>query len=183
MHKVTAAALAAISGVVLSGTALAGDGNSKASFGYTAADFEDATIGLAVARYNYSFTDYLAAEGEIGFGIVEDDVSDGGINADVSANFSYGLFGVVQYPFDDRGSNVFARLGYQQTELEFDVDGFGDIDVDTDGVAIGVGANYFFNDRSGVRLDYTYFDAEVDEDGIEADGEANLYGISYVLKF
>lgn len=183
MRKVTGAALAAISGVVLTGTALAGDGNSKASFGYTAADFEDATLGLAVARYNYSFTDYLAAEAEIGFGIVEDDISDGALDADVSANLSYGLFGVVQYPLDERGSNLFARLGYQETELEFDIAGIGETDVDTDGVAAGVGANYFFNDRSGVRFDYTYFDAEVDEDGINADGEAHFYGISYVHKF
>ena len=183
MTKVSAVALAALSAALLSGTALAGDGNSKVSVGYTAADFDDATLGLAVARYNYSFTDYLAAEGEIGFGIVDDDVSDSVFSADVSADFTYGLFGVVQYPFDDRGSNVFARIGYMDTDLEFDVDGFGDIDVGADGAAYGIGANYFFNEQSGVRFDYTRFDADVDEDGVEADGEADLYGISYVFKF
>lgn len=180
---------------------------SKVSVGYTFATVDDADLGLITARYNYSFTDYFAVEGDIGIGVTDGDLDFGDefdgmfvpIASETSADFGAGLFAVGQYPLDYKGSNVFVRAGYQFSSIESEADDLDlSVDVDADGFALGVGGNYFFTPRHGVRLDYTYYSAEIDFEDFEFSGtgappitimggeeevDVDQFSIAYVFQF
>jgi hypothetical protein len=47
-----------------------------------------------------------------------------------------------------------------------------------DSVNYGLGAQYDFNGKDGVRLDYTRYDAQD-----RGDPNSNVWGVSYVRKF
>ena len=201
------AGLSSILGVSIVGAADAQEQNSKVSIGYTFATVDDADLGLITARYNYSFTDYFAVEGDIGFGVSDGELDIGDeldgafvpVASEASADFAGGLFAVGQYPFDVKGSNVFLRIGYQFSSIDSEADDFDvNVDVDADGFAAGLGLNYFFTDRHGVRFDYTYYNAEVDfEDfdvsgsdampmiimGGEEEADVDQFTVAYVFQF
>lgn len=178
--RMTAAVLAAA--MTCAGGALAGDGKSRLSIGATLADFEGAEVGLVTARYNYTLADYVSVEGELSHGVTEEDISAASLTGDVSIGLTGAAFVVAQVPLDARGSNVFARVGYQVGEIEVEIDGVGSADFDADGWAYGIGGNLMLNEVSGVRADYTRFDAEIDDTG-GLEGEIDLYSVSYVAKF
>ncbi|MEM6898308.1 MAG: outer membrane beta-barrel protein [Pseudomonadota bacterium] len=145
-------------------TAWAQQDRSKVSVGYTLATVDAADLGLITLRYNYSLNEYFALEGDVGFGVTDDDLDLGDefdgvfvpIASETSADFGGGLF------------------------------------------AVGNGGNYFFTPQHGIRLDYTYYNAEIDFEDFEFSGsdavpismmggeeevDVDQFSIAYVFQF
>lgn len=145
-------------------------------------------------RVGFGFNRYVAVEGEASFGWEDatttftetvTDEDDEEIEVDVSVNTSLkhdiAAFLVGRLPMTDNASLV-GRVGYGQTEYEFETTAVADgesetetIEGNAEGWRYGVGAEFFFNDMSGVRIDFTRQNtSEVDADS---------YTISYVHRF
>lgn len=136
-------------------------------------------------RAGYRLNDYLAIEGEGGFGLSGEDLSDTvtvqGIDVNVDgevkiknyfAGFARGILPVS----DDL--DIFARVGYGTASLGIDVtasaQGFTDSQSESssgDDFIFGGGVEYGFTDNDGIRLDYSRFD------------DVNLVSLAYSRRF
>lgn len=135
------------------------------TIGYANVDADDANIGAIQGRLGYKFNPYVGIEGEAAFGVNGDTVS----GVDVDLKHEVGAYVVGFVPVTPK-ADLFARVGY--TSSSFDT-GLGD--VDGDGVAWGVGGQYHFTDKDGVRLDWTRHDYDA--------GEADVWALAYTRKF
>lgn len=144
------------------------------SLGYAHSEVEDVNLGAIQGRLGARFTPYLGAEGELGFGVNDDEVNIGGANIDVGIEHQAAIYGVGFIPMSDN-ADLFARLGYGTTEVEASA---GGLNASADGQSwnYGVGGQYFFDGMNGVRADWTRYD-------FEDDGEADVWSVSYVRKF
>lgn len=133
----------------------------------------DADIGTITGHVGYEFTPNLAVEGELGFGVQDDEVSTIAGPADLSVNYLYGAYGRVQAPLSPN-LTVFARAGVVTTELEVESVAGSASDSET-GAGYGVGGEYHFDGLNGIRADYTRYDIE--------DLEADAFLIGYSRKF
>ena len=133
--------------------------------GYAGLDAEGANLGAIQGRLGYKFNPYVGVEGEAAFGIADDTVS----GVDVELKHEVGVFGVVTAPVSPQ-FDLFARAGY--TGASFDTS-LGDLE--TDGFAYGVGGQFNFTDKDGIRLDWTKHDHD--------DAEADVWSIGYSRKF
>lgn len=135
---------------------------------------EDADITIINGRVGYRFNDYFAVEGEIGFGTGGDDIDrvvpvDGGIlgtvNVDVNATLDvdtyYIGFARAIYPISDQ-FDIFIRGGFGEANAEADLIGnalgqtlAASASQDESGFAYGIGGQYNFTEKDGVRVDYT----------------------------
>jgi len=166
-------AAAAIVSPALAQTASEGSSNGfSASVGYSHWDADDGSLGAVTARGRYMFTKYLGGEVEASFG-VKDESSYG---VDISIDNSFGGFAVASAPVSDR-FDVFARFGYATTSLDAEYFGYK-VSADIDGIAYGVGADFFFTEKFGIRGDFTKYDG-----GDTVSGEADVYSIAGVIRF
>src|SRR5262249_10394984 len=99
----------------------------------------------------YNFHPYFAAEGLLALGTVSDN--------DQKVKNTFGAFLKPKYDFGNL--EAFARLGWARTELG------GPIEGSNNDFAYGVGANYSFNPRTYVGLDWMRY---ADKDGVKVDG-------------
>ncbi|MBR9825972.1 MAG: porin family protein [Alphaproteobacteria bacterium] len=164
--------LAASAAVAVLATAGAQAQDFTFSGGYERADFDGVELDTVVLRGSYFFNENFGVEGQLNFGVNDESVTVGTVTADVDMDYGFGAFGVYRFPASDN-FNFFARAGYLHAELEASVANFSVSD-DDGAFAAGIGAEWMFDDRNGVRFDYTYADY---------DNEANFYGISYVRRF
>src|SRR5215217_7864395 len=102
--------------------------------------------------------------GTIGYGAV--DIEDA---ADIELKHQVGAFVVGSVPVTPQAS-LFARVGYSGATFDTPLG-----EVDGDGVAYGVGGQYDFTAKDGVRVDWTRHDY----DG----GDADVLSVSYARKF
>ncbi|OLF81395.1 hypothetical protein AWH62_01610 [Maricaulis sp. W15] len=165
--------VSSLSVLALTAGALAQDGQIRVGGGYEAADFDGVDFDTVVVRGSYDFTRYLGVEGQLNIGLGDESVTVGAVTGDVSLDYVAGVFGVVR-PFSNENGSVFLRAGYTTTEAEASAAGLN-FNADDQAWAYGVGGEYFFDGRNGVRADYTRYDYD---DG----GEADFYGISYVRR-
>ena len=156
---------------VLSGSAMAQ--TTYGNVGYQALSGDDVTLGSIVGRVGFDLSDYFGLEAEASFGVVDDEVTIGATDIDVSADFGFGGFLVGRLPLDN-GSSLFARVGYASVTIEGEAGGITASE-DLDGFAYGIGGNFIFDGANGVRLDYT----RLDGDG----GDGDAYSIAYVRRF
>ena len=185
--KLASCLLAATAFGLAATSAHAQDSGVYAGAGVDAFDFDAYTIS---GRLGYNFNDYFGVEGQAGFGIVDDEVSELGVDADVGVDYFAGAFGVLRAPVSPQ-FDVFARGGYYFSQ--FGVDGTDgvtnfDEDLDVDGFAIGAGGQFNFglNMENSIRLEYTYLDADegsVDGQDVELDGGADVFSLSYIRRF
>jgi outer membrane immunogenic protein len=133
--------------------------------GYAGVKADDADLGAIQGRLGYKFNPYVGVEGEVAFGVADDTV--GGV--DVELKNSLGAFGVVYAPIAPN-ADLFARVGYTGASYNTSLG-----DADTDGFAYGVGGQYYFTPKDGVRLDWTKHDHD--------DVEADVWSIGYTRKF
>lgn|SRR5215217_3080327 len=132
------------------------------TIGYGAVDIEDAAdLGAIQGRLGYKFNPYVAVEGEVSFGVKDD--------ADIELKHQVGAFVVGSVPVTPQAS-LFARVGYSGATFDTPLG-----EVDGDGVAYGVGGQYDFTAKDGVRVDWTRHDY----DG----GDADVLSVSYARKF
>ena len=139
-----------------------------ANGGLTHVDASDMDISFeaVTVRVGSRFAPNFAVEGEGTFGF-EQDRLDGDI---YELNSDFGAYGVVLLPMTEN-ADLFARLGWGRTTIE----AAGE-DMENDDVRYGVGAQFFFNETSGVRIDFTRYNL-----GEDVDGDA--YTVSYAHKF
>ncbi len=169
--KTTVAALA-ITG--FAGQAMAQDTGAYVNVGIDAVEFDSYNLS---GKLGYNFTEYFGVEGQAAFGIIDDEVE----GVDIGIDNSFAAFGTLRFPASET-VELFARGGYHFTQVGGSIDGIG-ASVDTDGFAAGVGGQYFFTPTDGVRLEYTYYDLNVDDDLTDDSGSADVFSVSYVRKF
>ncbi len=165
--------VSSLSVLALAAGASAQEGQVRVGAGYETADFDGADFDTVVVRGSYDFTRYLGVEGQLNIGLGDESVTVGGVTGDVSLDYVAGVFGVVR-PLSNENGSLFLRAGYTTTEGEASVAGLS-ATADDQAWAYGVGGEYFFDGRNGVRADYTRFDYD---DG----GEGDFFGISYVRR-
>ena len=166
--RITVLAMGSIAALGLAGTATAQD--SSLNIGYQNIEAEGVDLGSIVGRWQLGLNEYLAVEGEISYGVTEEEV----FGVDVKAGFGFGGFVVGRLPVSETGSHLFVRAGYANQELEAD-GGNVTISDSVDGFAYGAGGTFMFDGINGVRLDYTKFEGD-------DDAEADIIGLSYVRK-
>ncbi|MGJ8563161.1 MAG: outer membrane protein [Alphaproteobacteria bacterium] len=117
------------------------------SLGTSLYDVDSDAIGLQ-ARLGYQSAYYVGAELEGSVGVIKESAS--------AANVDYQIagFAVGRLPITDRIA-VHARGGYHSTQI-----GIGGGSVTLDGVAYGGGAEYAWNPRNSVRVDYTRYEED-----------------------
>jgi hypothetical protein len=119
-------------------------------------------------RIGYNANQYFGAEIEgsrsVGDGRVE------GVGG-ISVKYAAAAFAVGRLPITDKFS-LLARGGYHQTKF-----GQGNTSAKVDDFAYGIGAEYLFTPKDGVRVDLTRY--ELDFPGDDYDAVA----VSYVRRF
>ena len=165
--------VSSLSILALTAGASAQEGQIRLGAGYERADFDGVDFDTVVARGSYDFTRYLGVEGQLNIGLGDESVTVGGVTGDVSLDYIAGVYGVFR-PFSFENGSVFLRAGYTTTEAEASAAGLN-FSADDQAWAYGVGGEYFFDGRNGIRGDYTRMDYD---DG----GEADVFGVSYVRR-
>ncbi|WP_417468548.1 porin family protein [Maricaulis sp.] len=170
MRSIIAASLSALA---LGSVAHAQDTSYTLGAGYERFSGDGVDLDSVVFRGRYDFNQYFGVEGQANIGIGDDSVTVLGTPVDVSLDYAVGVFGVVR-AFSNENGNVFLRAGYTDSQVDASVPGYS-VSADSDAWAYGVGGEYLFDGRNGVRFDYTKFDY----DG----GDADVFGVSYVRRF
>jgi hypothetical protein len=153
-----AAAVAALAAPAFM-TASAQNANIYIGGGYTHFDGDGgAELGGLTGRIGVDFGQYFAVEGEASFGVKDDSGTE--LDSELGI-FAVGKLPVSQY-FD-----VFARVGVARIETS--------PGGDEDGVAYGVGGQFNFTDKDGIRGDWTRHDYDA--------GDVDAYAISYIRRF
>lgn len=164
------AMLAAAAAVALAPVATAEGlyGDLNYSFISSDEDGVDVNLGAIVAHAGYAFTPNFAVEGELGFGVNDDEFDVLGADVSVGLNYVAGIYGVGILPVSEQ-INLFARAGLVQAELEAEASFGGAAASESDsegGYAIGLGGSYNFNEKAYLRADYTRYD--IDESEVDA---------------
>lgn len=142
--------------------------------GYSRAHNEDGIdldFNAVTGRVGARFNPYLALEAEV----LTDTGDHSVLGGDVSLDYAWAVYAVGFYPVTQR-IEVFARVGYGNTRYDIDLPLISDVDIDPS-TNYGAGVQYWFDDRNGVRADYTYHDFAGE------DGALTQAGISYVRRF
>jgi hypothetical protein len=171
------AAAAAVLGIAaFAAPAMAQDANSGVTYygnlGYTGVDSKGTDLSAIDGRLGARFGRYLGVEGEAAFGVNSDSVGSG---TNVRLNNAEAVYGVAYLPVRPN-IDLFARVGYGGEDYHFS-GAFPGHD-NTNSWNYGVGAQYFWDGKDGVRGDYT----RVDGTGHSAP-DANTWGVNFVRKF
>lgn len=131
--------------------------NWRVEGGYTQYSVEDTDVGGITARLGYDFTPHVGVEGEASVGVVDD--------GDAELDNAEGVFVIGRLPLAG-GWSVHGRAGYER------LDGNGG---DDEGFAYGVGGQYDFNAKVGVRGDYTRVSGD--------DDDTDTFAVTAVYRF
>jgi outer membrane immunogenic protein len=145
------------------------------TLGYTQLDTDSADLGAITARVGAKLHPYLGVEAETSFGVDNDKVNLGGVDAKVEHRYDLAGYAVASVPVSAK-VDLFARVGYGVTEAKASAAGLDASDHLTSW-NYGAGATYNFDAHNGIRADYTYRDFQHDQ------GSADTYAVSYVRKF
>jgi len=138
---------------------------------------EDIDAFIINGRIGYRFNKYFAVEGELGFGTGGEDIDrnipvevapfgvvdvDANVTLDVDNYYIGFARGIL--PVSDE-FDLFVRLGYGEANGDADITatalGFsteGSVSQSESGFAYGVGGQYDFTQKDGIRADYTRLD-------------------------
>ena len=143
--------------------------------GYAASEANGVNLGAIQGRVGARFGKYLGVEGEAAFGVNNDKTYVAGVPVKVDETRQVAAYGVGYLPVAPN-ADLFVRVGYGSTKLKGSVAGTS-ASADGDSWNYGVGGQYFFNDKNGVRADYTR------EEFVSDGPKANVWALSYVRKF
>ena len=142
------------------------------NLGYTGVDSDHTDLSAVDARIGARFGRYFGAEGEAAFGVNSSDIGGG---ANVKLNNEEAIYGVGYLPVSPN-ADLFARVGYGDQDFHFGGTASGH--ESSGSWNWGVGGQYFFDGKDGVRLDYT----RVNTTNHNVP-DANTWGVNYVRKF
>ncbi|MFC0634810.1 porin family protein [Brevundimonas balnearis] len=169
----TAAALSLIAGAASAQSFQAPQ--TYGTIGYTQLDGGDGDLGAVTGRFGAKVSPWFGAEGEASIGVRDDDVDFGGVTGSVEHEWDAAVYGVAFVPVSER-VELFGRLGYGTTEVSADLAGF-EVTEDGESINYGAGANFFLDERNGIRADWTRRDFDGD------DAEVDTYSLNYVRRF
>jgi outer membrane immunogenic protein len=152
----------------------------EGSVAYTGIDAKGADLGAVSLRARANFGQYVGLEAEGAFGVNDATGSDGGLSAKLHVNNEFAGYLVGRWPLTDKAS-LFARVGYGQTDIKASLSSgsssaWGSFSQDS--VNYGVGGEYLFDGKNGVRVDYTRFDFQ---NGALPD--ADTWSVGFVRRF
>jgi outer membrane immunogenic protein len=162
---------AIIAGTTLVSAAAQAQDASKfyGNVGYSVIDTRFSDLDALGGRLGYDFTPNFALEAEGGIGLGSKKF----LGVDVKIDKVLGAYLVGKLPLSDN-FELLGRVGYSHVYVS--ASGFGSsANADNGSGAFGIGAQYLFNGKNGVRGDYTRYE----ENGSGSNG----YTISYVRKF
>jgi outer membrane immunogenic protein len=181
--RVRIAAASAVLVLSLPAFAAAQDATSQTGayggLGYAYHDYDGANLSALQGRLGYRFTPNLAVEGEGGFGVGRDTSSIAGVRTRSKLDYQGAVYGVGLLPVTPK-LDLFARAGYGATRVKVRADSGGTTVSDHDTLKswnYGAGAQYHFDDKNGVRAEYTRADAT------RGDPNANVWSLGYVRRF
>lgn len=150
-------------------------------------DFDDDRVASLGFTYLYRLDNGFAFGGEV-FGYENEIISTANNDGDARTGH---IYGVVEKYFNPQGSvQPFLGVGLGLVSVGFDANVNGDIPDDFGDQATGLsyelfaGAEFKLSGNIGLRLEYKYFDFEVDDDiddrniEIESDGHAIFVGVT-----
>ncbi len=169
-----AAALCAVSGAAQA--QVAAPVGVYGTLGYANAHTDGVDLGAIQGRLGYRIMPYAGVEGEAAFGVKKDDVSAGGVTGRAKLEHEVAIYGVGFLPLSDK-ADLLARVGYGNTKVKVSALG-SSAEADGDSWNFGVGGQYHFDGKNGVRLDYTRQEFTKDDAG-----HADVYSIAYTRRF
>lgn len=147
------------------------------TLGYDDVDMSHQNLGAIQGRLGARLNPYFGVEGEYSYGVKGDKIAvPGAPDVKVQQTGQEAIYGVGFLPIN-RNFDLLARVGYGHTS------GTGVVPGVTPGVKgdswnYGVGGQYMFDGKNGLRVDYTR--ESYQPRGSE---DANVWAISYVRKF
>lgn len=146
------------------------------TLGYDDTSFDHANLGALQGRLGARFGQYFGVEGELATGVNSDKVNVGGDDVKVKLDSQEAIYGVGFLPLSPN-FDLLARIGYGHTSGTGSVPGLSTV-VKGDSWNYGVGGQYSFDGKNGVRVDYTreaYQPRDADD--------ANVWSVAYLRKF
>jgi outer membrane immunogenic protein len=183
---IAAAAVAAVSAVSAPAFAQINAANFapvtyEGSIGYTGIQVNGADLGAIDLRARANFGQYVGIEGEGAFGVNDQDGNVGSVATKLHLNSEYAGYAVVRWPVIANG-NLFARVGYGHSDIKATATALNgqsaSASAGSDSVNYGVGGEYFFDGKNGLRVDYTRFDFQNNNTK-----DADTWSVGYVRKF
>ena len=146
------------------------------TLGYSGSRAEGADTGAVTGRLGAKLTPHFGVEGELSGGVKDDNIDSNGIRSNIEPTHQAALYGVGFLPVTPN-IDLLARIGYGNTQYKTNVAGV-EGKFDADSVNYGVGAQYKFDDKNGVRADYT----RVNYDSNQFD-DTDVWSLSYVRRY
>jgi outer membrane immunogenic protein len=122
-------------------------------------------------RLGARFGQYVGVEGELSGGVD----GDNSVGTKTKLRHQEAIYGVGFYPVTPN-IDVLARVGYGESHFRTRT-GAVTNSPDVNSWNYGVGAQYSFDDKNGIRVDYTKQNFE------HTSQDADTYGVAYVRKF
>lgn len=148
----------AIACLLTLGSAQAGQpyiGAQYANITYDESGFPGYDLGSLVARGGYSFTDHLAVEGRIAFGLSDESHNISGTAVSVELDQLYGVYAVGTIPAGDT-LDLYALAGYTDAEVTAS-SATASASASDSGISLGVGGRLHLGNDTAITAEYTQY--------------------------
>jgi hypothetical protein len=175
---IAVSSLALVAAAAIPAVADAQDTSSTSIYGnlgYSQSALEGIDLGAVQARLGARFTPHFGVEGELAAGIDGDKTTVSGVTLKSDLDHQAAVYGVGFLPILPN-ADLFVRAGYGTNRVHQSAAGAAGT-IDGDSWNYGVGGQYFFNDKNGVRADYTRYDLR------DSSVNADTWSLAYVRKF
>ena len=167
--------LTAVFTLGMAGTAQAQEvGKGYVNAGVLTVDTFDA---LALqGRAGFNFNEFFGFEADGAFGVIGQEEEFFGTDITTNLDYSVGGYGVARVQAGSQMA-IFVRGGYHATGISAEESTGLSESADFDGFAVGGGVRWYFDERNGIRLEYTYLDVSEADDGLDT------FSLSYMRRF
>lgn len=139
--------------------------------GWVGVNDSDHTVNGVQGRVGYRFMNYLGVEGEAAFGVGDTDIGSG---VKAHLNNEAGVYGVGFLPVSPN-FDVFARVGWAEDDVSVK-NGSSSLSGTDNGFAWGLGGQYYFDGKNGIRADWT-------RQQLNHDIHPDVWSVSYTRRF
>ena len=145
------------------------------SLGYDNTKTDGANLGAIQGRVGAKLTPNFGVEGEVAVGVKGDTTTLGGVPAKVELQHQAAAYAVGFLPITSQ-IDLIARAGYGTTRAKASAAGASLAD-SQESWNYGVGAQYHFDDKNGVRADWTKSEYQ------HGDANSDTVAVAYVRRF
>ncbi len=145
------------------------------TLGYGTTRSDGADLGSLQGRLGAKITPHFGVEGEVAGGVKDDTTYVSGLPVEAELKHQVAGYAVGFLPVTPK-IELLARVGYGNTKVKASAAGVSATD-DFDSWNYGVGAQYKFDDKNGLRADWTK------SEYTHTDTDADTLAVSYVRKF